>query len=199
MKIATLLQKFGLTPKEAALFVAAIELGAASVQDLASQAGVSRPTSYAILEKLREKGLVTTFRKKQVRYYATEDPQEIVRWSEAKVQTLKQVLPALQQRAGTGRHRPTVRFYEGKDGVERILGEILFEATRLYAFASADDLFGTIESFETFVRRRVQKKIFLHVILRDSPKAGSDKKGPHELREVRLISPSYNFHGLTYL
>ena len=28
---------------------------------------------------------------------------------------------------------------------------------------------------------------------------GSDKKGPHELREVRLISPSYNFHGLTYL
>ena len=116
------------------------------------------------------------------------------------MQTLKQVLPALQQRAGTGRHRPTVRFYEGKDGVERILGEILFEATRLYAFASADDLFGTIESFETFVRRRVQKKIFLHVILRDSPKARErQKKGPHELREVRLISPSYNFHGLTYL
>lgn len=200
MNISSLLQKFGLTSKEAALFVAAIELGTGSVQDLSTRAGVSRPTSYATLEKLREKGLVTTFRRKHVRYYAAENPQEIVRWSEARIRTLKEILPALQKRAGTGRHRPTVRFYEGKDGVEHILEEILSEATRLYAFASADDLFRKMERFEGFVRRRIQKKIFLQVILRDSPKAQErQKKGPQELREVRLISSRYDFSGLSYL
>ena len=114
MKLDTILQQFGLNPKEVALYLATLELGTASVQKIASKANVVRSTAYEVLEELRGKSLVTTYLKKRVRHYSAEDPNQFVGFVESRVLTLKEALPELNAIAGKTRHRPTVRFYEGK-------------------------------------------------------------------------------------
>lgn len=201
MKLDTILQKFGLTPKEASLYLAALELGSASVQKIASKAGVKRSTAYEVLEDLRFKGLVTTFLKKKIRYYSAEDPSQVVELAESRVDTLKQALPELNAILGKSRKRPSVRFYQGKEGIQQILRESINEATEICAFGSAADLFSEFENFSTFhVQERVKRKIPIRVILRDSLKARERQElGPKELREVKIVPDNYPFHGLIYI
>ena len=202
MKLDTILQKFGLTPKESLLYLAALELGSASVQKIAAKASVKRSTAYEVLEDLRFKGLVTTFLKKHIRYYSAEDPSQVMKLAESRVDTLKQALPELNAIVGKSRKRPSVRFYEGKDGIRQILKEILAEnPTELLAFGSAADLFAEIIDFPVFfVRERLKRKIPIKVIHRDSPKARERQRlGPQELREVRIIPDTYPYHGIVYI
>ena len=200
MKLDTILQKFGLTPKESLLYLAALELGSASVQKIAAKASVKRSTAYEVLEDLRFKGLVTTFLKKHIRYYSAEDPSQVVELAESRVDTLKQALPELNAIVGQSRKRPSVRFYEGKDGMKIILQEILNEADEMLAFASVDDVFRELNHFENFVQTRIKKKIPLRVILRASPKATERQRlGPQELRQVKIIPADPAFHGLIYI
>lgn len=201
MKLNLILQKFGLTAKEASLYLAALELGSASVQKIAGKAGVVRSTGYEVLEVLRGKGLVTTFLKKRVRYYSAEDPNQVRQLAESRLDTLKDALPELNALAGKTRHRPSVRFYEGTEGMRTILKEILAEASELSAFGAAEDLFKEFSDFRTFfVKERVQRKIPIRVIHRDSPTARERQRlGPSELREVRIIPNTYPYHGIIYI
>ena len=49
-------------------------------------------------------------------------------------------------------------------------------------------------------KKKKKKKIKKKVILRDSPKARERQVlGPQQLREVRLVSPDYDYHGMFYI
>ncbi len=200
MNIGALLEKFGLTQKETALYLAVVELGSASVQRIATKAGIVRSTAYEVLESLREKGLVTTFLKKKTRYYNAEDPAQIVRWAESRVVALKEALPELNILTGRSRQRPSVRFYEGKEGLQIVLREILDEARELIGFASVDDVFREVDQFEHFVAERIKRKISLRVILRASPRADERKRlGREQLRDVKIVPAHHVYHGLLYI
>ncbi|MSU75019.1 MAG: hypothetical protein EXS55_00675 [Candidatus Magasanikbacteria bacterium] len=200
MKLDTILQTFGLKPKEAAIYLATLELGSGSVQKIASKAGVIRSTTYEVLEVLREKSLVTTFLKKHIRYYSAEDPNQIVHFAESRVATLKEALPELNALVGKNRRRPTVRFYEGKEEMGIVFNEILTEADTLIGLSSTDDLFREMgEVHKHFLAKRIAKKIPLRVILRDTPFGRErQRKGPQELRDARLMSAEQSFHGQMY-
>lgn len=199
MKLDTILQNFGLTPKEASLYLATLELGSASVQKIAAKSGLVRSTAYEILEVLRRKGLVTTFLKKHIRHYSAEDPNQVLNFAQSRVDTLKEALPELQALVGKSRQRPTVRFYEGKGGIQIVLNEILAEANELLGIA-ADEVFRELEFFKNFTTRRKKNKIPIRLILPDSPGARERQRvGPQNLRQVKLIPTRHIFHGLMYI
>lgn len=200
MKLDSTLQKCGLSPKESKLYLAALELGSGSVQAIARKAGVVRSTAYEVLEALRERRFVSTFQKRHVRYYSAEDPDQLIRLTTETLDLLKAALPQLTAFVGTSRRRPTVRFYEGVDGMKTVFNEVLDEARELIGFGSADDIFGEIKDFKRFVEKRIKKKIPAKVILRDTPLALERKKlGPQELREVRIVPTNHTYSGLIYI
>ncbi|MBI5733705.1 MAG: hypothetical protein HY973_02045 [Candidatus Kerfeldbacteria bacterium] len=51
------LQQFGLTEKESALYLAALELGSAFISDLARKSQLKRPTTYLVVNQLEVMGL----------------------------------------------------------------------------------------------------------------------------------------------
>ena len=201
MKLDTILQKFGLTHREALLYLATLELGSAPVQKIAEKSGLVRSTAYEVLERLRSKGLVSTFLKKKIRYFSAEDPNQIVHFAQSRVAALKEALPELNALVGKNRRRPTVRFYEGKEEMALIFVEILAEADELLGYSSADDLFKEMgEVHKEFLKERIAKKIPLRIILRDTP-FGRERQhqGNTELRNVRLMNAQPAFHGQTYI
>lgn len=193
--------KYGLNEKQARIYLATLELGSSSVHQISKKANLARSTCYELLEYLLNKGLVSTYRKKSIKYYSAEEPSKIVDMAAEKVEVLKKALPQFNALYGKATSRPTVRFYQGKQGMKLVLEEILKEAKELLCFASADDLFTILnEDMPDFVKKRVSKRIPIRVILRDSKKAQERKKlASQELRQVKIISPDYQYHGLIYV
>jgi sugar-specific transcriptional regulator TrmB len=200
MDLEKTLKNYGLSQKQAKIYLACLELGSASVAKISQKAGLARSTSYEVLESLKQQGLVSTFQKKKVQYFSAEEPQRVINLAQEKANLLEQALPQLRAIYGQAKVQPTVRFYQGKQGMKLILDEVLAEAKETLTFSSADDLFATLEYFPEFVKKRLKRKIPARVILRDSKKARERQRlGPQELRQVKIIPPDYEYHGMIFV
>lgn len=201
MKIDIALQKFGLNEKQIKVYLACLELGSGSVQKISRKAGLIRSTVYEVLEVLRERGFVSFFLKKRVKYYSAEDPSQLIRSAEIKINALHDVLPELNALVGSARHHPRVRFYQGKEEMKIILEEILAEADEIISFGSAVDLFKELgDYFQTFVERRIKNKIPVRTILLESELARERQRlGQIQLRQVVIMPDKYTHHGIVFI
>ncbi|MCL5010789.1 MAG: helix-turn-helix domain-containing protein [Patescibacteria group bacterium] len=191
------LEKFGLNQKQARTYLACLELGSSTVQKISQKAGLARSTTYEILESLKEKGLITTFRRKTVKCFTAEEPEKIIREAKMKAKMLEKCLEGFNNIQLKSRFQPTVRFYQGKRGIYEVLDEILREAKELLSFNSPRDVFAELNNFlNRFVQKRVSKKIPIKIICWDSPLARERQKlGPKQLRQMKIIPPKYQYHG----
>lgn len=126
------LMHIGLSEKQAKVYVALLELGKSSVQDLAQRAKVNRATTYVILDELMELGLVSSYDEGKKTFMVAESPERLQalleakkREIEAKESDLKKLLPKLKQKHQTTDNGPVVRFFEGKEGLKMAVKEIL--------------------------------------------------------------------------
>ena len=63
------LEKFGLSKKEASVYLALLGLGPSLVSDISDKAKMNRSTTYVILESLADLDLVTVFEKNKIKIY----------------------------------------------------------------------------------------------------------------------------------
>lgn len=201
MKTTSVLTNSGLTARQAKVYLACLESGVCSIQELSKKLQIARSSCEATLEQLQKKGFISSYKHKTVRRYSPEDPRNLVRVAEEKARSFRESLPQLLGSFLKNKTIPTVRMYEGKDGMNIVLEEILTEADMLYGFGSVDDLYQTLgDTFPSFTKRRIQKKIPVKIVLKDTPKARIRQKlGPQELREVRLIRDVGDFTNLFFM
>lgn len=119
-----LLEKLGLSEKESKVYLAALELGQESVQNIAKKAEVNRPTAYFILERLMELGLVSTLEHGKKTLFVAENPKELEslledehRQIESRKNELKESMNQLLAIYNAKEGKPVVRYFEGKEGL----------------------------------------------------------------------------------
>jgi HTH-type transcriptional regulator, sugar sensing transcriptional regulator len=121
----------GLTEKEARVYLAALELGKSSVQNIAKKADINRATAYVIIDILIKKGLMSSIEESKKQFYYAEPPEklkllfedqerEIIR----KLDYLDKLLPELRALNNLMKEKPTVRYFEGKEGLKSIAEEL---------------------------------------------------------------------------
>ena len=71
------LLELGLTDKEAGVYLAMLELGPASVQEIARKSGVNRSTSYLTIEALKERGLASSSTRGKKMLFTAESPSRL--------------------------------------------------------------------------------------------------------------------------
>jgi len=118
------LQRIGLSEKEAKVYLATLELAESSVQNIAKKAGVNRPTAYVILEKLMGLGLASTLQKGKKTYFVAQSPSELenilkeqVSEIEHRKSELEGVMSQLHAIYNANSEKPVVRYFEGADGL----------------------------------------------------------------------------------
>jgi len=197
MNLKKVLENYGLSKKQASLYLACLEMDSASVYKISQKAKLPRSTCYEVLESLRGIGLVTTFRKKNVIYYSAEDPKIIINNTKEKIKDLEKALPEFLAMFGSSKTQPTVRFYLGKSGMKIILEEILNEADEIKGFSSTE-LFNVLGDYwPNVIAKRTRKKIPAKILLEDSSKAEERKRlGPKELREVKIYPKKFKHSGI---
>lgn len=181
------LKEIGLSEKEAKVYLASLELGPATAQEIAAKAEVNRPTTYVMIDSLTSQGLMSQFEKGKKRYFAAEAPEnfevlikkerKVVEEKERKIGQLLGDLRALMKFAAMP---PKVRFYEGLEGVNNLREDLinsrtneLFEIIPLDLVRKFVDPKFSTDDLRPKIKRQVKTKTLF-----------SSKKG-HTIKEER--------------
>lgn len=118
------LQNFGLSEKEAKVYLAALELGTATIQELSKKSGVNRATTYIQVELLIQRGLVSSTDRQKKSLFIAEKPQrlvDILNDKKIKVEELEdkftKLMPDFEAIYNVHSDRPRVRFFAGEAGL----------------------------------------------------------------------------------
>jgi len=199
MSLVNHLKNAGLGDKEAKVYLAMLELGPAPVLEIAAKAGVNRPTAYLQIESLKKMGLVSTQKKGKKDLYIAESPDQLekvveqeVKQVELRKEELKKILPELESVFNLTGDKPVVRYFEGKEGIAKILNEFLkAKEKKLLVMSSLDLVDKNVpdDILANYSRQRIEKRVSVQVIytLTGGPRwAESDKE---KFREVRYLDP----------
>lgn len=118
------LQEIGLNEKEAAVYLALLQVDSASVADIAEKTEIKRPTVYVVLETLSKKGLVSEVEIGNKTHFASESPERLETFVERQkivleehAKRLHDIIPQLKSVEREGGERPIVKYFEGKEGI----------------------------------------------------------------------------------
>jgi len=114
------LKQLGLEEKEAEVYLAALELGPASIQSITKKSGVKRSTVYEMLKNLKTKGLVAETTKGKRKLIVASEPEKLKRDMANRERLLNQILPDLNSISNISGLKPKITFYEGREGLREI-------------------------------------------------------------------------------
>ena len=142
------LEQFGLSDKEAKVYLACLELGPSTAAQIAQKADVNRATTYVAIESLTKQGLLSSHEKDSKTFFSAEDPAMLKRLLDQqreevknKLSSLEELLPGLEQIYNYSGEKPKVRFFEGVEGVKRVMDDTLTAKEDLRCYSSIDSWF----------------------------------------------------------
>ncbi|NTW30254.1 MAG: hypothetical protein HGA33_03180 [Candidatus Moranbacteria bacterium] len=197
MEIKRVLDEFGLNGKKADVYLAALELGSASVIEISKKAGVKRTTCYDILQDLGAEGLISETSKGKRRLFSGEDPVKIQKRLRNRERLFSEILPQLQSIHNVRGTKPKIRFYEGKEGLREVYEDTIENGSEILAFASYD-IVGVLgkEWADEYLRKRLRNGIYAKAIIPGSDAVRKDfiSKDKDQRRSTKTIdSAKYPF------
>lgn len=116
------LQEIGLSEKEAALYLALVQVDNASVIDLSKKTGINRSTVYVVLEGLMKKGLATEVRIGKKVHYQAESPERLSTFIERQKVMLEEhgkrladIVPQIKGLQREQGQRPVMKYFDGRE------------------------------------------------------------------------------------
>ena|GEM_PF-424439 len=120
------LNNFGLSDKEAKIYLALLELEVAGVTEISRKSKVNRSSAYVVIESLKKKGLVIQSTHEKILGYTAASPEALLQMAEEKLRkqndiknTIEKVLPGLRTLHKDTKLRPKVYIYTGQEAIER--------------------------------------------------------------------------------
>ncbi len=121
------LEDLGLSEAEAKVYLALIETGSTLAGPIIKKTGLHRGTTYQILQRLKEKGLVSSIIKGKKQYFEPIDPERLLDVLKEKQENLKEILPVLKERLETSKEKQEVTVYSGVKGIRSVMDKMLEE------------------------------------------------------------------------
>ena len=170
------LEQLGLEKREIDIYLALLQLGPASIRDVANESGVNRGSAYEILKKLKVEGMVSYFPKGKRKLFQAEPPTRLLELAEERRKTLNESISQLKSEVIPNLNllvpsslESNVSYYEGDDGIEMVLKDILNcvekSKERSYAVYSSKLIRKHLyRPFPNYTKQRVAKNIRVQVI-----------------------------------
>ncbi len=195
------LADFGLSQKEAKVYISLLEIGTSLVTDVAKKAGIKRSTAYVVLESLAKHGLVSITERKNIRLYTPAPPERLIQNLEEKsrryielVGIAKTILPELKSFFAGGGPKPKIQFFEGIEGIKSAYEDTLTSSEDIRAFASIESMHATLPGFfPDYYRRRANKGIWINAIFPDTSEARDRISHNKEEKRRTLLVPADKF------
>lgn len=202
------LQEFGLTEKEARVYMASLELGSSTADKISKVAEVNRSTTYVQIEQLMEQGLMSTHEEGKKTLFTAESPDNLKRLYQKRIEALENeakgldtIVPDLNRIYDSAGERPVVRYFQGKEGLITMRNEVLKVKNKEVLIAVSFDYLWEVfsddmESLYEWSAQREKKKLKTKVIY---TKSGSSVTpvGTQEL--YRVSEKDFPFESDVYI
>lgn len=194
--IVRALERYGFSQNEAVIYIYLLNNLEAAVFEIAKETEIPRTTVYATLEYLKNRGIISQFRKNNVAYFTPESPSQLMRLLKEKEEALNEVMPDIQAITSRGMDKPVTKLYVGLDGIKTLLEDILATVKQqhikqIYATSQPELLTYLPKYFPNWLKRREELGVFTKLIL---PQAAKNFLPPNELREVRYLPGKFPFN-----
>ncbi|MBI4122334.1 MAG: hypothetical protein HY461_03300 [Parcubacteria group bacterium] len=183
----------GLSENEAKVYLACLELKVASVQNLSKKSGVKRTTIYFLLDHLQQLGLMSTTTRGDKLFMVAEAPLRLQQILEEKSRELASNLAALNSLHNQSADKPSIRFYQGVEGLKQVYEDTLQEGRDMACFVGWKSLAEFNDKIiNRYIKERVKRGIRVRALAdRSQESVFYQKKGVEELRELRFLPKNH--------
>jgi sugar-specific transcriptional regulator TrmB len=191
-----LFNSLGLNNSEAEIYSALLAKGALTARQLSVATDLSRTNCYNILASLENYGLIEQQKRGAKTYFHPLHPNKLEELIESREKQLKQAkltlaasLPAIMSQFNLAIGRPGIKFFEGKDGVQKVLEDSLTAKEEIVTYADIESIVKYINEInEAYVKKRAKSGIKKRAILVDSPFARNYLKNYYkDVTDIKLI------------
>ena len=185
-----ILKEIGLQDSEIKVYISLLKLKEATASQITQYTGLHRSNIYDIIEKLKERGLVSFIIKNNVKYFRASSPERILDYLKEKEEKIKLILPELISISKEKEENIKVEIYKGKEGIKTILNDIIKEGKNYF-------LFGHLKFEELlpiyvkqFIRQLNEKNISEKAILEKGTKIIPAKKHHYKYISKEFLFPN---------
>ncbi len=196
------LEKIGLTDSEIKVYLALLKLGQNTAGHIVEEAKVTRSKIYDILERLKNKGLVSYITKESTRYFSAADPSNIIRYLDNKEKEIeeqkkevKNILPLIEKQYKTAIEKNLAEVFLGMKGMQNAFNVLIKEfepKEEYYAFGAGKG--ENVEKiqifFERIHRQRIDKKVMSYIIFNETSRDLFKIQEKSKLVKVRYLLES---------
>ncbi len=150
----------GLTAPEQTLYEALLKLKEATARTLSKSTGFHRTNIYDVMEKLKEKGLVSFYKQGQTTYFQAADPLNLYNYMDEQRTMLDQAMPTLRRIYQENLLQTSIEVFKGKKGVISAYKDIIRERKPVVSFSISRRMKEKLPIYrEQFVNDVVRLKI----------------------------------------
>ncbi len=160
------LLELGLSDKEASVYLAMLELGPASVQEIAKKSGVNRSTSYSAIEVLQGRGLASSTQRGSKMLFTAESPSRLAavlnrerQELDEKKKKLEESIPYFLALYNAIDDKPQVRFFEGPEGISAVRETMQRSRGEYLSFTAIDEGTIRISKMDEPQRLKMSRKV----------------------------------------
>jgi HTH-type transcriptional regulator, sugar sensing transcriptional regulator len=191
-----LLEEIGLTKSEIKVYEALLYLGSSKVGPIVQRAKIASSKIYELLDKLAEKGLITSHTENKVKYFKAVNPEYLLDYIkskkddlENKEKNLKKLMPELKQLYKEKKEDFEVEVFKGYKGVYNAFMEMidtLDKGDEFLVIGGGDEPSTNNRTklfFENIHRKRSHKGIILRIVFSEARRKSQKKMAffPHTI------------------
>lgn len=201
MHIQKIIQQLGYKQNEVMVYIASLQLGEATISDIAEKARLPRTSVQLIVAILQQRGLMNFYIKRRRKYWIAENPDRFLIQLKEREAALKETLPELHAMRHETGVKPGIRSYNGVDGIWQILNDILETKHSIRSLASVDDIEKLLgDNFKDFITHCAAQFLRTKLLTsRSSETMELKRKDSEELRQTRFLPPDFIIHNANFI
>lgn len=186
------IEELGLTPREAKVYLALLKLGLSPIGPIIKESGTPSSKIYETLNKLAQRGFVSTIITKNIKHFQAADPQVILdALDEKRREIAEEVIPQLKRlQLNEGRGQEAT-IYEGLRGIKSIYEKmlrVLRKGDTLYVLGTPAKAHELLETFFLhFNKQRVKKGIKMKILYYPDAKKYAAKRKRMKLTQLKYL------------
>ena len=114
------LEKLGLNSRESRVYLALLQIGEATMQQIAAKSGVKRTTVYGIIKSLKSQGLLRIVIGQRKILYSAQNPKKIEESLREKQSVLEKIMPQLLVLTSASPQKTFISYFENEEGIKDI-------------------------------------------------------------------------------
>lgn len=156
MKIEQILEKFGFSANESRVYLASLEMGVASTQNIAKKAGLKRTTTYSVLTYLVNRGVVGKTIIKNKTKFVAEPPEKLLNLIGEIQSNIAKALPQLEALYNKNEAKPKIIFFEGENAIHNVYEDTLKEKPKEILEWNTNEFFERFPKDYNYIEKRTK-------------------------------------------